>query len=262
MAEAMSQQDENRFWLQVMGDKARIMQKEMYPAEKELVSRAEGFIKQFDSLLTRASQAKDQSEINGDSFSAVQDFRHFVLVTIRTQISERPVISILPDYLDVYVNECELYLSQLDSAIHGLAFKMTALDVAVVWTLNAYMGAIHLEDNISSVFVDYKTKAGKYADGFLYLYMRTQILKGFMRTGLESFPMLTQFYNDFASYMTTYAELVVDLIRMLEKHSFPGTLTLLDLDDLYRILCYIMEKLAEVSSIRPPACDPTAPRRE
>lgn len=262
MAEPMTQRDENRFWLQVMGDKARIMRKEMYSAETDLIRRAGEFIERFDTLLARATGSDDQSGVNSDAYSAVQDFRRFVLEIIRTQISLRSVISILPDYLDVYVNECEIYLSQLNAVINGQEFKVTALDVTVIWALNAYMGAIHLEDNISSVFVDYKKRAGNFADGFLYLYMRSQVLKGFMRTGLQTFPMLNDFYNDFAVFMTRYAEVVVDLIRMLEKRSFPGTLTLLDLDDLYRILCYIMAKLAEVSVVASPACDPAAPRRE
>ena len=158
MAVQISQRDENRFWLQVMGDKARIMQKETYPAETGSIKRAGEFIEKFDSLLARATGSDDQVEVNRDAYGVVQDFRRFVLETIRTQISQKSVIGILPDYLDVYVNECEIYLSQLYAVMNGMEFKVTALDVVVTWALNAYMGAIHLEDNISSVFVTTKTR--------------------------------------------------------------------------------------------------------
>lgn len=262
MGEPMSQQEENRFWLQVFGDKARIVHKELFPTETDLVARADAFIPLFDNLLAEAAAGENQVDVNRKAYPIVQDFRHFLLVIIRTQISEKSAIGILPDYLGVYVNESELYLSYLYAAMQGAPFTMNALEVALVWTLNAYLGAVHLEDNLGTAFVDFKTKATDYSHGFLILYLRAQILDGFLRTGLKHFPMLDAFYNDLANHMTKYAEFVVDIIQLTEKRTFVGTLSLLDLDDLYRILCYVMKKLSEVSSIRPPACDPTAPRRE
>ena len=262
MAEPMSQRDENRFWLQIFGDKARIIHKELFPTETDLVARAVAFTTLFDTLLAEAAAGENQANVYGKTYPAMQDFRRFVLLIIRTQISEKSVIGILPDYLGVYVNESELYLSYLYVAMQGAPFAMNALDIALVWTLNAYLGAVHLEDNLGIAFVEYKTKARDFSQGFLVLYLRAQILQGFMRTGLRHFPMLDAFYNDLASHMTKYAEFVVDIILLTEKRTFVGTLSLLDLDDLYRILCYIMKKLSEVSSIHPPACDPTSPRRE
>ncbi|MEI6101124.1 MAG: hypothetical protein WCP73_04725 [Eubacteriales bacterium] len=155
-----------------------------------------------------------------------------------------------------------MYFTELDAVVKGKPFTINALDITLVWMLNIYLGAIRLEDNIGVTFLDYKTKANEFAHDFLVLYLRTQILYGFLRTGLPHFNMLDVFYNDVAAHITRYAEFVVDLIGLLEKRSFVGTLSLLDLDDYYRILCYIMKQLASVSIIRPPVCDPAAPRRE
>lgn len=262
MADAKTQRDENRFWLQVMGDKARIVLKELHPLERDLISDANGFIKLFDKLLAQAVESENQKEVNTAAWTAVQDFRRFVLKMIRTQISEKNVVGILPEYLGVYVNECELCLDKLNAAIKGIRFTTNALDIALVWMLNGYLAAIHMVDNLGIGFLEHKTKANGFAQGFLELHLRAQIMSSFKRTGLDHFPMLDDFYNDIAAHMTRYAEFAVDLIGLLEKRSFVGTLSMLDLDDHYRISCYIMKQLASVSNIRPAVCDPAAPRRE
>ncbi|MEI6101125.1 MAG: DUF2935 domain-containing protein [Eubacteriales bacterium] len=101
MAEINLQRDENRFWLQIMGDKARNVLKELYPTETALVDRANGFIKTFDELQAHAEEAEDQQTLNTSAWKAVQDFRRFVLEIMRSQISEKTVIGILPEYLGV-----------------------------------------------------------------------------------------------------------------------------------------------------------------
>jgi hypothetical protein len=256
---------ENQFWLQIFGDKARILANEIYTQETVETGQARSFITLFDDLLAQSRQTMPNDQLNQLDqlgYKTVQDFRKFVLHLIRIQISEKTIIGITPALLDVFVNETELYLNILNAYIKNTPYIVNAVNEIIIWMLNAYIGAIHLEENIGVTFIEYKRKAEIFANEFLNLYFRAFVLNGLRRSGLDSFPALDQFYDDVEITMTKYAEYVVDIMKLLESRRILGSLTLLDLDDLYRILCYIMTKISSVSKIKAPVCDPTSPRRE
>lgn len=255
-------QNENRFWLQVMGDKARIITNELYTDQTADIAEARSFIVRFDSLLAEARQREEQSELNPQAYQAVQDFRRFVLQLIRTQLQQTTIVGITPSSLSIIVNETEIYLDILYAAMHQTAFTGTAMDVIIVWMVNYVIGSIHLMDNIGATFVEYRDKAEGFSKKFATLYLRAYVMNGMRRTGLEEFAAMDALYNDVAATMTEYAEYVVDLTLMMKKRVVLGTLTMLYLDHYYRLICYFMHKLSSVSNIKPPACDPTAPRIE
>lgn len=257
--------NENRFWLQVFGDKARVIENEMYSQYTAELVQSRGFITLFDDLYgqyMRVMTDDQLNQLNQKAVSAVQDFRKFILAVVRSQISEKTIIGVTPALLNVYVNETELYLNIMNAHIKNIPYAASAVSEIIIWMINAYIGATRLQENLGISFVEYKKKAGEFADSFLILYLRADVLNGLRRSGLDSFPALDQFYDDVESKITEYAQYVVELMELFEKKRLLGSLTLLDFDGLYRILCYIITKISMYSKIKPPVCDPASPRRE
>lgn len=253
---------ENRFWLQVMGDKARFILNALHgqmPAEEE---QANKFIILFDDLLAQSRQEVDQSALNPKAFNATQDFRRFILQIVREQVSQKNIIEISPSYLNVYVNETELYLDVLSQVSKNSEYKIDALNEILRWSIDGYIGVIYIKEKIGVTFLEYKNKAQVFADSFLVFYMRAYVFNGLRRTGLMDYPSLQVFYKEIANMILKYAEFLVDIITLTEKKQYLGNLSMLDVDNMYRIVCYVMNELSTVIKINPPACDPASPRKE
>lgn len=253
---------EDRFWLQVMGDYARFMRNTIYSAATAEVERAISFITELDELLARSRQTLSDEDVklfHQQVFQAVQEFRKFILVILKKQISEKNIIVMIPAMLNEYVNDTERYLDILSTYMENNTILNPVIDNAT-WLIKIYTGAIHLLDSIGISFINYKRKAVEFSNITLDLYLRSYIIIGLRRTSLQTFPALEQIIVDIQSQMTEYAEYLVDMIKLLKEKKLLGSMTLLDLDNQYRQLCYYLTKLSMFSDIKPPVCDPTSPR--
>jgi hypothetical protein len=253
---------ENQFWLQVLGDYSRFMRNTIYVTAADEINRSIGFITQLDELLARSRLTFSDEQLkvfNQQAYQAVQDFRKFILSIIRKQITEKNIIVMTPAILNEYVNDTERYLDILDTYMKNNTILNPVSD-SITWLMKIYIGTMHLQDSIGISFIEYKRKAGALADIVLDLYLRAYVTIGLRRTNLRTYPALEQLMVDIQSQMTVYAEYLVDLIRLLKEKKLLGSITLLDLDNQYRQLCYYLTKLSMFSEIRPPVCDPTSPR--
>jgi hypothetical protein len=205
---------------------------------------------------------KQLNDLNRKAYQAVQDFRRYLLNIMRQQIGERTVINMTPEVQNVYVNEAEQYLDILGAFMQNSEHVYNAAAESIKWLLNLYTATVYLEQSIGVSFVDYKEEARKFAHNFLVLYLRSYEIHGLLRTGLKEMPVLDQLSDDIQKEITRFAEFIFNLIKLKEQKKFFGSVTLLYLDSTYRQLCYFMSRLSIVSSIKPPSCDPTAPRKE
>ncbi len=260
MADSIS--GENQFWIQILGDYARLIRNSLYPTAGIEVERADSFIAQIDELLQRSRQkmAGEQMKLfNQQVFGGVQDFRKFILHILKHQISEKNMIVMNSSTLNEYVTDTERYMDILDTYMKSASIINPVAD-NITWLLKIYMGATHLQDSIGIDFIEYKRKASVFANAALDLYLRSYVTIGLRRTNLRSYPALEQLMADIQNEMTRYAEYLVDLILLIKEKRLLGSITLLDLDNQYRQTCYYLTKLAMFSEIRPPVCDPATPR--
>ena len=257
-----SVQNENIFLLQVMGDKARIMLNDFFPEERELISQVKRFIQLFDELLRESKLNSDQTSINLRSYNATQDFRKFVLAVTKIQLIQKTVTSLSGSYLTVYVTETEIYLNVLNAAIEKKKYSVTAIELVLIWMHNFYLGALRIQDGIGAAFPNERKRAQELSEQFRLLYQRAYIMNIWRKTGLEQYPAMDVLYKDVESIVTDYASFLVDQLSLLQKRAVTGSVTVLELDDFYRIVCYFMHMLATKTEIKPPACDPTTPRLE
>lgn len=256
---------DNRFWLQVMGDYARLILYALPTIEATEANRAQQFIAQFDLLLDQARGTLTDAQIdqlNRQAYQATQEIRKYILHLIYRLITEKVVVNMYPTNLNNMVNDTEIYLTQLAAYMKKESARINSALLNLNWLFYLYISANYIGDTISITFFRERKRATEFAELFLNLYHKSFVLNGFRRTGLSNFPSLIQSNEEIQVVMTQYAEYLVELIQLKETQIIIGPLNTLYLDNLYRELCYYMTRLSEVSTVKPPSCDPTVPRKE
>lgn len=257
---------DNQFWLQVMGDHARFILDALSYREAAEIESAKQMIPLLDGLLARAREIKTEQqrkELNEQAYRAVQDFRRYVLLLIRRQLSEKIILSLRPSFLNHIVNDAEQHLDALGAYMRNKVPVFDAASISMVWLTNMYVNALTMSDGLdATAFNEHKAGAMLLAQSFLDLYFKAFVINGLRRSGLDDFPSLRGFTEDVLIKMQEFAEYIVDLTALMEKKKILGNLTILYLDNMYRQLCYYLTKLSMVSHIKPPVCDPAAPRKE
>lgn len=258
---------DNRFWLQVMGDYARFIITGLPSYDTEFLNRAQQFKTLFDGLLKRArSTLTDQQlqALNQEAYQATQDLRRFVLEIIRKIITQETdiIANLSPEVLNHMVNDTEIYLTNLAAYLRDASARVNSTQVTLDWLFNIYTTCKFIGDNLSIAFFRERSRAEAFQTQFLNLYLKAFLLNGFRRTGLQTFPSLIQANDEIQEIMQEYATFVVDLIRLKADKKIIGSISTLFLDNTYRQLCYYMTQLSEVSTFKPPLCDPASPRKE
>jgi len=249
------------FGFQLLGDYARFICDAVCYRYQEVINGCAGFIKTFDDLYARSLQAMTSEELaasNKEAYTNVQDFRKYLLTVLKGQIDQNIVIHENPQTMNMMVNTTELLLDGLAAYMRGEYPDTSTL--ATVWMENILITALDIENHIGNLYFEKKTKAREFAELFLKLHMKSLTLDGMRRTGMKDFPALTEFYGEIQLAMVGYAELLVDLIRLISDKKYTGMLTLLDVDSTYRRACFFMTKLSQISDIPAPVCDPASPR--
>lgn len=257
---------DNRFWVQIMGDYSRFIYNALSPAETAEAQDAQKFIRQFDSLLAdtrRETSGNQLKALNQQAYDAVQGFRKYILHLAKRQISGDLVFSLRPSFINHMVNDSEQYLYILAAYGKNKKVVLNPAAVSLVWLMNVYVSAITIEDALDATSFDQsKQRVKALANEFLDLYFKAYVMNGLRRTGLDDFPALMSLNEDIEIVIQRYAVFLVEQVNLMENKKVLGNLTMLYLDSMYRQLCYYMKELSKVSSIRPPACDFTSPRRE
>lgn len=256
---------DSRFWLQLLGDRARLVFRSLSPDEIQEAQTVNQFIADLDALLKEARKELTEDALKSLGKRAersVQDFRKYILYFLRRQITGDLVIDVNPATLNMIVNSAEIYLGILNAYLKGSQLSFNSLILASIWLQNVYIDSIVIQNDIGIIYYEERQRAGEFASLFLNHYYTATIMDGLHRTGLSSFPALDKFNDQVQRIMISYAEYLVDLIYLITKIEYIGSLSLLFVDSTYRQVCYYMTKLSEVSAIKPPACDPSSPRME
>lgn len=256
---------ENQFWLQILGDQARFILLSLSPDERVEVADARKFIALLDSLLAKSREqltGNQLKELNNQAFSAVQDYRQFILHILDRQLTGEININFLPSVINHVITDTEAYLSILDLIKQNKALLLDPIDIHIQWLLDSSVYALNVSDNVGIIYRDIRKQAEDFSNSFLDLYIRALEMKGFLRTGLTVFRAVIKLNQDVLDLTRRFAEFILELHDNVSNKQVTGTLTPLYLDHLYRIICYYLTSLSKIGNIKPPICDPTAPRRE
>jgi len=256
---------EHRFWLQVLGDHARFILNALSPKETMTIQKANYFINVFDQLLLEVNKPLTEEQLNvltQQAYHYAQEIRLFKLEIIKRQLTKDIVIELPPTFINHMVNEVEEYLLVLCFLLAKQIPTTNPVYQHLVWLLDAGGHAAAIDAALDDVEKKLKEKSREFNTTFEQFYIKAVEMAGFMRSGLTQFPALSRFNLDVACVIEIFKDFIRELECLEKENKVLGTLTPLLLDHMAREECYYLIKLAQVSEVKMPSCDPTKPRSD
>jgi hypothetical protein len=255
---------EHAFWLQILGDHARFIFNALSPTEGKEIQRARYFINTFDSLLNQARQ-KLQPEgietLNRQAYQQVKELKRFKLHLLRRHLNEMIATSLPPTFFNHMVNELEEYESILAALVQGQPSPSPhPIHDHLLWLTDGAFHAVAIMNALDGTEKDLLKRSNNFRKNFESLYLKSLEIRGYLRTGLQSFPAFSRFNLQVEVEMQGF----ISFLRELEEEKFNktilGSLNPLMADHMAREECYYLTKLAQGTNIKNPNCDPTKPR--
>ncbi|HEX3043724.1 MAG TPA: DUF2935 domain-containing protein, partial [Bacillota bacterium] len=132
----------------------------------------------------------------------------------------------------------------------------------LLWLLDGQGHAVALLDNLDDVERDLIERSNVFMNQFNDLYKKALEFSGYQRTCLVEFPALARLNRQAEAQMTMFKEFLDYLEELVASKQALGTLSPLMPDHMAREECYYLTKLAQVSGVKKPDCDPGEPRVE
>jgi hypothetical protein len=257
---------EHRFWLQILGDHSRFIFNALAPTEQEYITQAKMFMEIFDELLCAArevSSGPQLMEITKEACENAERLRSFKLCLLRRHLADEIKVNMTPTFFSHMVNELEEYLKVLGYLLaRKPAPYMHPLHHHLLWVSDAQGHAATLASRFDLVETDIIATGQCFAEDFKNLYVKALELKGYTRTGLDEFPALTRYNFQVAKEIKHFDAFLCKVFELVSTKKGLSQLPPLTPDHMLREECYFLTKLAEVSDVKCPACDPTRPRVE
>ena len=258
-------EQENKFWLQLLGDLAEYMLREIPSTSEDVIGQLKGYSSRFDALTSRAFQNLDAGEIvrlNQDSLTETKNFRAFLLELFKMQLKENYYTGILPIVLNHFISYADFYIYLLDGFLQDRQQEMNGLDLVLFWYPAFFIFAQNIANSVSVFSEEYKLKGEAFSVRFRNQYINAVYTKTTVNQGITEFPQKDQFLEESYNYMSLFATYMVDIILLIKENKLSSTLSLGLLDHFYRSVCYFTTQLAVLINKSKPACDPFAKRFE
>lgn len=257
---------EHRFWLQILGDHSRFILNALSPTETRRIQMVQNFMQIFDQLLMQARQSLGEVQINTLTQMAKQraeEIRLFKLDIIRQHLVEEIKIELPPTFINHMVNEVEEYLRVLNYLVSGqVPPTFHPVHHHLLWLPDAAGHAGAIESSLDAVEKRLIENSEMFAKHFEEYFIKATELKGYLRTGLNQFPALFRFNQQVEEEIKLFQVFLLELQQMGMSNQVLSTLLPLLTDHMFREECYYLTKLAQVSEVDRPNCDPTKPRIE
>lgn len=254
---------ENRFWLQIFGDHSRFIHNALSPNQLEEIKKAKYFIEVFDRLLRIAHEISSEKEIEEliiASKKATLELRLFKLDILSNQLIGKIEIALPPTFFNHMLNELEEYLLVLELLKKGQNTLISPLHLHIQWLSDGTGHADSILTNLDMTEKLLRMKSKEFSKVFKNMYLRSIEYKGFTRTGVHEFPALLRLNLEAEHEMDRFKEFLLELRDGIISKKVLGTIYPLMPDHMYREECYYLTKLAQVSNIKMPDCDPTKKR--
>ncbi|WP_027363529.1 DUF2935 domain-containing protein [Desulfotruncus alcoholivorax] len=254
---------EHRFWLQILGDHARFIYNSLSPKEVETIKTAQEFISIFDQLSAEARKYLFSAQLDiltQQACNQAKKLRAFKLGIINRQLTGNIQIHLAPTFVNHMVNELEEYLRVIDHLEKQELPIFSPVHLHLLWLLDAIGHASYITSSLDEVEKQLTRISIDFSKVFDDLYSKAVEMAGLFRTGLNQFPALS-FFNSQAEHQIKYfSDFLNELQQLILSKKASSILTPLVTDHMLREECYYLMKLAMVSEIKNPTCDPTKPR--
>lgn len=255
---------EHKFWLQILGDHSRFIHSTLAPKEKNYIAKAEEFIKVFDTLLEQARTIKTGEEavqLSKIALTQGNELRNFKLGIIREYLVGSIAIGLTPTFINHMVNELEEYMRILHFLVDmKKPPKVNPIHHHLLWLLDAAGHAGTINDEMDRIEMDIKERSHEFTKQFEAFYLKAVEMAGYLRTNVKSFPALNRFNSQATLSIKIFQKFLIELEEMEMDNEVLSSFTPLMADHMYREECYYLTKVAQVTDLEQPSCDPTKPR--
>lgn len=255
--------DENRFWLRVLAENAMMIRNRLIPDGTE-IEAANSMAARFDALYARADRrpaGAELDQLNREAYQAARDFRSYILNILREQLTKGLYIYFKPVFINNMVSLCDEYLYILGAYVNKREPAYDPIIQDIFWLPIFYTESRLLSDGLGEFQVKLRQKADDFTVRFTMLFQTAVGMQGMYRIGDINFPIAVQYRRDIRDDLNQFAEYVVELMGLVRHNMLPGTLSLIDLECLYRKLCYYTMQISDLAKLPKPACDPGAQKQ-
>jgi len=260
----VSNAGENRFWLQILGDYARLLIHAIPPEDANELRQTRTYIQTFDSLLDRARQdstPEELAQLNKDAYKATQEIRGFFLQLLNMQIRGSYPIMIAPAIICEAIAFTEEYLYLLNAFINNKQpAERSVFELEIFWLIKLWKIAVVISGSLALNQTGLKQKADAFAKEFTDYLLYSIVGQEMSKIGTTDFPVATNHHAKLMRLLWDFDHYLMELITLSKQNRIPGTLTTLFLDRSRRILCYFMRQLAARTGQEEPNCNPASPR--
>jgi hypothetical protein len=247
-----------------MGDHSRFIFFSLAPTESEYILTAQEFIILYDKLLETSHKPLTENEIealNNKAYETTYRLKEFKLELLSMALNSDLKSHLPPSFFNDMINELEEYLNVLTAIQNKEPLLQNSLHYHMLWLFDATGHAASIAAALDFIEKDLIDNAYRYEIQFQDLYLKALIMKGYLRTQLDSFPSLNRLNEQAATAIASFTE-YLDTIRDQRLDSkILGTFMPLMADHMSREECYYLWKLSQSTEIiRRPNCDPTRPR--
>lgn len=259
-----SNQDINRFWLNILADNSLVIYNAFSPANVEDARYAKELANRLDNLSSRAEQnlTGDQlTQFNSDAYTAIQNYRLFLITILNTILTKRIHFDLKPEMVNDMINMAEYYTYLLSTFMRGKQPAFNPILEDIFWLPTFVKQNIYIADNIGQYDSIYRERAKKFAYVFNENLEIAMELQGFTRIGKTDFPVVKEHHKLMQEIMTNYYEYLSNLITLVDENKVPGSLSVLFLDRSRRLACFYLINLSIINNNKKPICEPYAHRR-
>ncbi len=257
---------EHQFWLQIMGDHSRFLFFSFAPTQANYILTSQEFIILFDQLLEQSYKhltRTELEELNRKAYEAAYRFREFKINLLSLSLTSDLKSQLTSSFLNDMLGELEEYLFLLNSLINGQLPLLHPLHYHMLWLTDATFHAAAILSELDFVEKDLINLTNQYEIQFEELYMKSIIMNGYLRTGINQFPSLERLNDLVWNIMNSFMEFLETIRDQKIDGKVLGSLMPLLADHMFREECYYLLKLSQTATnIRKPDCNPARPRFE
>ncbi len=257
---------EHRFWLQILGDHARMIMNTLSPGETADIQKAQAFIRTFDALLAQAraaAETADLTPLTREACNQTVALRSFKLDLLGRHLIGRLNMMLTPTFINHMVNELDEYLRILQALTAGRPVpQFDPLHHDLLWLPDAagHAGAIAADlDMVEKRLIRKSKDFMKHFEGF---YLKAIEMAGYMRTNVKDFPAFRRFHRDVDLEMRLFVAFLSELEEMQLSAEALDRISPLIPDHMMREEWYYLTKLAAAGLAAAPEGDPAKPRVE
>ena len=257
-SKGLTNQEENMFWLQILGDKASIIAYRLAPEQAEEKAQSRRFSARFYDLALKARQDLTEEQfkqLNRDALQITQEFKPFVFEIMRRQLFEKFYIGLLPPETNGIINMTNMYSYILNEFIQKKRPSFLSTYLLGFWLPVIIPQAMDVENNMGIYFNEFKEKAHAYFNAFLNDDVQVRQGIAIMQNGMPDYPVNIQINSNIYDRLSSFATFIVDMMVLVEQKKLPTSLSGVYFDHFYRIVCYVTTELSFILGKERPVCD-------